>query len=155
MHTYKHTCTCVFICVYVYNSCVCMRTCTHIHIHTYRNTCSICPMCLCWTVNTVHSLELLKSPVWLSSILRHPMYPSCMCHLDSLFTILYEYIKLLRSCYISLRMHDLRISMFSIRKQVSLVLHYFCFVLSHLFSTYHQLLSNHWSFFKDLCNYEM
>ena len=36
-----------------------------------------------------------------------------------------EYIKLLRSCYISLRMRDLRISTFSIRKQISV--HDFCF----------------------------
>ena len=89
-------------------------------------------MCLCWTANTVsevHSLELLKSPVWLSSILRHPMYPNCLCHFD--YSL---YFKLLRSCYILLRMRDL-ISSFSIRKQVSSLLHDFCFVLSRLFSS--------------------
>ena len=69
-----------------------LHTCTHIHIHTYTETHVPCVcvgqrlMCLCWTANTVsevHSLELLKSPVWLSSILRHPMYPRCLCLLDS------------------------------------------------------------------------
>ena len=109
MHTHSHAHTHAHVCIWHYvHVCMCMiHLCVYIymftHIHTNRNTCL---MSLYWKANTVFGTAQ-KSCLAFLTIGQFLDIENTYNVLFLIFILINKYIKLLRSCCISLRMRDL------------------------------------------------